>query len=324
MDIQTGQIVRAPSPMESLEKQLSCPICLDMFTKPVVILPCQHNLCRSCANDLYDSRNPYHYSGGIFRCPTCRFEVVLDRHGVYGLQRNLLVENIIDIYKQQLENSSLEPPLKAKDTKEPMCKEHEDERINIYCVTCQVPTCSMCKVFGQHKTCEVSTLESIYQAQKAELKNSVELLVAGNNCVQAVLTQMEDTCKTIEENAEQQKKKLGERFDMLYAIMEERKAQLQDKISQEQDERVAVVRSLVEKYTKQLEESTKLMAKQLISETKEAAKGSYLQRPEPGFEKMDHFTLFTEDVEAVLTNMDFGGDEEEFEETEEEEEEEEE
>ena len=40
-------------------------------------------------------------SGGRFRCPSCRHEVVLDRHGVYGLQRNLLVENIIDIYKQE-------------------------------------------------------------------------------------------------------------------------------------------------------------------------------------------------------------------------------
>lgn len=39
-------------------------------------------------------------SGGRFRCPSCRHEVVLDRHGVYGLQRNLLVENIIDMYKQ--------------------------------------------------------------------------------------------------------------------------------------------------------------------------------------------------------------------------------
>lgn len=40
-------------------------------------------------------------SGGRFRCPSCRHEVVLDRHGIYGLQRNLLVENIIDIYKQE-------------------------------------------------------------------------------------------------------------------------------------------------------------------------------------------------------------------------------
>ena len=142
MDVQrTGSVVRPPSPMESLEKQLSCPICLDMFTKPVVILPCQHNLCRGCASDLYDSRNPYRFSGGVFRCPTCRFEVVLDRHGVHGLQRNLLVENIIDIYKQQQEGSggsgggTSETPLKPKDSNEPMCQEHEDEKINIYCVT---------------------------------------------------------------------------------------------------------------------------------------------------------------------------------------------
>lgn len=47
-----------------------------------------------------------------------------------------------------------------------MCKEHEDERINIYCVTCEVPTCSMCKVFGAHKDCEVAPLQNIFQGQK--------------------------------------------------------------------------------------------------------------------------------------------------------------
>ncbi|KFW06768.1 E3 ubiquitin-protein ligase TRIM63 [Eurypyga helias] len=93
--------------MESLEKQLICPICLEMFSKPVVILPCQHNLCRKCANDVFQAANSYWQSrgsvisGGRFRCPSCRHEVLLDRHGVYGLQRNLLVENIIDIYKQE-------------------------------------------------------------------------------------------------------------------------------------------------------------------------------------------------------------------------------
>lgn len=38
----------------------------------------------------------------------------MDRHGVYGLQRNLLVENIIDIYKQECSrlvlSSSAQPP----------------------------------------------------------------------------------------------------------------------------------------------------------------------------------------------------------------------
>lgn len=49
-------------------------------------------------------------SGGRFRCPSCRHEVIMDRHGVYGLQRNLLVENIIDIYKQECSRSA-GPPL---------------------------------------------------------------------------------------------------------------------------------------------------------------------------------------------------------------------
>lgn len=39
--------------MENLETQLVCPVCLEMFSKPVVILPCQHNLCRKCASDIF-------------------------------------------------------------------------------------------------------------------------------------------------------------------------------------------------------------------------------------------------------------------------------
>lgn len=48
-----SSVIQDGNPMENLEKQLICPICLEMFTKPVVILPCQHNLCRKCANDIF-------------------------------------------------------------------------------------------------------------------------------------------------------------------------------------------------------------------------------------------------------------------------------
>ncbi|XP_028638641.1 tripartite motif-containing protein 54 [Grammomys surdaster] len=161
--------------MDNLEKQLICPICLEMFSKPVVILPCQHNLCRKCANDVFQASNPLWQSrgsttvssGGRFRCPSCRHEVVLDRHGVYGLQRNLLVENIIDIYKQESSR-----PLHSKAEQQLMCEEHEDEKINIYCLSCEVPTCSLCKVFGAHKDCEVAPLPTIYKRQKHQLVNT--------------------------------------------------------------------------------------------------------------------------------------------------------
>lgn len=53
------------------------------------------------SNPYLSTRSSTLTSGGRFKCPSCRHEVVLDRHGVYGLQRNLLVENIIDMFKQE-------------------------------------------------------------------------------------------------------------------------------------------------------------------------------------------------------------------------------
>ncbi|KAG5842242.1 E3 ubiquitin-protein ligase TRIM63-like [Anguilla rostrata] len=341
MDFQSN-IIQDSGPMDNLEKQLICPICLEIFSKPVVILPCQHNLCRKCANDVFQAANPYYSSrgtnitGGRFRCPSCRHEVVLDRHGVYGLQRNLLVENIIDIYKQE---SSSPRPMKTK-AEQPMCEEHEDEKINIYCLTCQVPTCSMCKVFGAHKNCEVSPLQSVYQKQKTELSEGIAAMVAGNERIQAIVTQMENTCRVIEENSQRQKQLLGETFDGLYALLEEKKGELLARISVEQDTKTAFVRDLAQKYRQQLESSSTLMqtalssmdepgeagfllnAKKLLNEIASASRLNAAERIEPGYENMDHFTVDTQQVEELLSTMDFGVDDEDFEDEEGDEEEE--
>uniref|UniRef100_A0A8B9ME06 Tripartite motif-containing protein 54 n=1 Tax=Accipiter nisus TaxID=211598 RepID=A0A8B9ME06_9AVES len=312
--------------MESLEKQLICPICLEMFTKPVVILPCQHNLCRKCANDVFQASNPLWQSrgssavpsGGRFRCPSCRHEVVLDRHGVYGLQRNLLVENIIDIYKQESAR-----PLHAKAEQHLMCEEHEDERINIYCLRCEAPTCSLCKVFGAHKDCEVAPLPAVYQRQKSELSDGIAMLVAGNDRIQAIITQMEEICRTIEENGRRQKQHLGLRFDSLYSILEERKKELLQSIAREQEAKVQRVRGLIRQYGDHLEASSKLVesaiqameepqmavylqhSKELLKKITDMSKVSMSSRPEPGYENMDHFSINVDYVAEMLRTIEF-------------------
>nr|BAG60157.1 unnamed protein product [Homo sapiens] len=311
-----SSLIQDGNPMENLEKQLICPICLEMFTKPVVILPCQHNLCRKCANDIFQAANPYwtsrgssvSMSGGRFRCPTCRHEVIMDRHGVYGLQRNLLVENIIDIY----------------------------------CLTCEVPTCSMCKVFGIHKACEVAPLQSVFQGQKTELNNCISMLVAGNDRVQTIITQLEDSRRVTKENSHQVKEELSQKFDTLYAILDEKKSELLQRITQEQEKKLSFIEALIQQYQEQLDKSTKLVetaiqsldepggatflltAKQLIKSIVEASKGCQLGKTEQGFENMDFFTLDLEHIADALRAIDFGTDEEEEEFIEEEDQEEEE
>uniref|UniRef100_A0A671K883 Tripartite motif-containing protein 54 n=1 Tax=Sinocyclocheilus anshuiensis TaxID=1608454 RepID=A0A671K883_9TELE len=279
------------STMESLERQLICPICLEIFTKPVVILPCQHNLCRKCSTL---------GSGGRFRCPSCRHEVVLDRHGVYGLQRNLLVENIIDMYKQEssgyfyYNRSKPEPELKNDVL---MCEEHPDEKINIYCVTCSIPTCSLCKVFGSHQSCQVAPLKSVYETQKTELSDGVAVLVGNNDRIQGVISQLEESCSAVEENSRRQKSRVCEWFDRLYALLEERRGELTLKITAEQQEKLDYISGLQCKY--------------MIAEGRNV---SHLEKVERGYENMDHFTAnFSPERRTILN-----GDENEEDEDEEE------
>uniref|UniRef100_A0A8C4H8M4 Tripartite motif-containing protein 54 n=1 Tax=Dicentrarchus labrax TaxID=13489 RepID=A0A8C4H8M4_DICLA len=312
--------------MDSLEKQLICPICLEMFTKPVVILPCQHNLCRKCANDVFQASNPYLStrsgstvtSGGRFRCPSCRHEVVLDRHGVYGLQRNLLVENIIDMYKQ--ENTRPVPEVKAE---QPMCDQHEEEKINIYCVTCSVPTCSLCKVFGAHKDCEVAPLDSVFNSQKAELTDCISMLVGNNERIQAIISQLEETCQAVDENGRRQKSKVCETFDHLFALLEERKGELTLRINSEQEEKLDYIRGLRRKHTEHLENAAKLLetaiqtldesemalflqsSKPLLQKIMEGTNTSHLDNIQHGYEKMDHFTANVDRQRRALMNIDF-------------------
>lgn len=337
---------KSPDTMDSLEKQLICPICLEMFTKPVVILPCQHNLCRKCANDIFQASNPYLptrggttiTSGGRFRCPSCRHEVVLDRHGVYGLQRNLLVENIIDMYKQGSTSSKPAPEHKVE---LPMCEEHEDEKINIYCVTCSLPTCSLCKVFGAHKDCEVAPLTSVYQKQKTELSDGIAMLVGNNDRIQGIISQLEENCRIIEENGRRQKSQVCEKFDHLYSILENRKVEMNSKIVLEQDEKLNYIRGLQRKYGDHLETVSKVVetgiqnmeepemavflqnAKPLLQRIGQVSNTSHLDKVERGYENMDHFSANFQREARALRNIDFVKDEDEEEEEEDDEEEEE-
>nr|XP_029137449.1 tripartite motif-containing protein 54-like isoform X1 [Labrus bergylta] len=293
--------------LATLEKQLICPICLELFNKPVVILPCQHNLCRKCANELYQpslfqARTTMMLSSGRFRCPSCRQEVVLDRHGVFGLQRNLLVENIIDVYKQEVANynnkaaSALPPPPSPA---QPTCPDHEGEKVNIYCLTCKVPTCSLCKVFGAHQSCQVAPLSDVYQLQKVkikklflylclqkrsfkflyccffdiqltfsfffffksqdELSEEVSSLKAYNDKVQAVINNLEQTCRNIEENSKTQKQRVCEQLDHVLSILDERRKAMMERITSEQDDKTGHAQSLIRCYRDSVEANNRLM-----------------------------------------------------------------
>ncbi|XP_029013186.1 tripartite motif containing 101 isoform X2 [Betta splendens] len=312
-----------------LEKQLICPICLELFNKPVVILPCQHNLCRKCANELYQpslfqARTTMLVNSGRFRCPSCRHEVVLDRHGVYGLQRNLLVENIIDAYKEEVSKHTATslvpaPPPPAELT----CSDHEGEKVNIYCLTCQVPICSLCKVFGAHQFCQVAPLTDIYQQKKDELSEGVSSLKADNYKIQAFISDLEESCCNIEDNCKTQKQIVCDTFSRLFSILEEKHKAMTQHISSEEEEKTSHAQAVVHCYRESVEANSKLMetaatfmegldmaafvqnSRELITKVVSATSSCPTEMLKPGFENVSHYRCNFRRQESALRSIDF-------------------
>lgn len=118
------------NPEQQLAEELSCPICLHLYSDPVV-LPCGHNYCKACISQTADLTER---TGNILpRCPECREEY----QGVDTLQKNFKLCSIIEGYRATTMDRQ---------------PEMEQERMKVFCDHCideqspAVKTCLKCEV----------------------------------------------------------------------------------------------------------------------------------------------------------------------------------
>ena len=55
------------------------------------------------------------------------------------------------------------------------------------------------------------------------------------------------------------KEELSQKFDVLYAILDEKKSELLQRITREQEEKLGFLEALIQQYREQLDKSTKLV-----------------------------------------------------------------
>uniref|UniRef100_A0A8C9EYA0 TRI27 protein n=1 Tax=Pavo cristatus TaxID=9049 RepID=A0A8C9EYA0_PAVCR len=133
------------SPLDSLQSEASCSICLGYFQDPVSI-PCGHNFCRECIARCWEGLE------GDFPCPQCRKTAL---HKNFRPSRELA--NIASIARQLSLHSS------------GWCKQHR-EALKLFCKEDQEPICAQCDASQAHRSHTVLPAHQAAQEYKEEIQ----------------------------------------------------------------------------------------------------------------------------------------------------------
>nr|XP_061792860.1 probable E3 ubiquitin-protein ligase MID2 isoform X3 [Nerophis lumbriciformis] len=245
--------------METLESELTCPICLELFEDPL-LLPCAHSLCFNCAHRILvshcSSSKPLE-SVSAFQCPTCRYVITLNHRGLEGLKRNVTLQNIIDRFQKASlsgPNSPTEsrrlPAFGAKMDLRICCQfcEQDPPREAVKtCVTCEVSYCDRClrathpnkKPFTSHRLVEPvpdTHLRGLtcpeHENEKQTLENNLTNLVKRNSELENQMAKLIQICQQVEVNTAMHEAKLVEECDELVEIIRQRKQVIAVKIKE--------------------------------------------------------------------------------------------
>ncbi|XP_035687668.1 E3 ubiquitin-protein ligase TRIM71-like [Branchiostoma floridae] len=214
---------------EQIREELSCIICLELFTRPKV-LPCQHTFCQECLQQLAGKKK-------TLECPTCRLQVRLPSKGVIGLPASCIVANMCERLKNQTEGTRDQPPSGNR------CSLHPFEVLKVYCTECQVPVCVQC-LEGTHDDHRTTTMK---KAAK-ERRSTVQALISeGRNILESYcsfIRDLRDKEKTLNEQKQQTDNRIIQTYNKLLSEVEQNHRKNLDTIQKERIRVLADVNEL--------------------------------------------------------------------------------
>ncbi|XP_066433974.1 E3 ubiquitin/ISG15 ligase TRIM25-like [Eleutherodactylus coqui] len=192
--------------VKTLKSELSCSVCLDIYTCPVM-LGCGHTFCRVCIQEVIKQQTKYRNES----CPECRrtctpedlhrvnfnlgniaeyYKSLQDGHSTkkvpctYCIQfpgsavRTCLhceasfCKNHLEVHCKSKEHVLVDPITSLQSKK---CRIH-NEFLKYFCVTDQVCICKSCYMLGEHQGHQIELLEKASLIKKEQLKKVLESL----------------------------------------------------------------------------------------------------------------------------------------------------
>ncbi|XP_033889937.3 E3 ubiquitin/ISG15 ligase TRIM25-like [Acipenser ruthenus] len=274
----------AGSKQDLMEDELTCPICLEVFSEPKMLY-CGHNFCSSCLENVLRKQE----EKGEYSCPECSWEF----QDKPTPKRNFKLANIVEMFEASQRPSSSEPrktpgcdfcsaaaektcltcemsfcsqhlkphldkpALQLHRLLDPSgeltglkCAEHGDV-FKLYCSDCRKCVCTLCVVEGEHKTHCIKSLKNAQHDVKKALGENLPLIVGKLEIYKNRLQQQQEEECQLKKHFEGIKRRKSGCFEKLQLHMQEYKTQMEAGIACAEDQACRDIETNIQRLTQE-------------------------------------------------------------------------
>ncbi|XP_073423473.1 E3 ubiquitin/ISG15 ligase TRIM25-like [Dendrobates tinctorius] len=261
-----------------LRKELSCSICMEIYTDPVT-LRCGHNFCRDCIDGVQDTEGGY----GEYSCPECRATF----HKRPPLQRNItlcnVVENVRSIQPHQKEITGIrctycvDSPVAAVKSclhcEASLCDNHlrvhskgpehvltdpstslETRKCSVhkkileyYCTEDSICICVSCSLAGEHQGHQVEMLEEASEKKKKKLRNVLQKLTTRQKKTEERVRSLEERRRKAQQKAAGEAERVTVLFIDIRRRVDDREKRILSEISRQEKEASLSLSDVIQK-----------------------------------------------------------------------------
>ncbi|XP_068103276.1 E3 ubiquitin/ISG15 ligase TRIM25-like [Hyperolius riggenbachi] len=273
-----------------LLEELSCSICLNIFTEPVA-LRCGHTFCQACIGMVLDSQSN---SSQAYSCPECGEEYV-DRPLLEKSRKLCNIAKQFEATLSQLEESGVSctycthPPIRATKTclqcEISLCNHHlnlhnravdhvlvepteslEDRRwpthkklLEYHCCEDSTCVCVSCFAIGSHRAHQVESLDEAMAKKKENLKKVLETLASESGKVDDKVQHLLNLRLTEKTKASDLRQRYSQLFNDARRQLDEMETKVFSSISKQEDLITAYISILIQ----ELESQKELLSKKV-------------------------------------------------------------
>ncbi|KAI2655762.1 E3 ubiquitin-protein ligase TRIM35 [Labeo rohita] len=213
------------------EVDLMCPVCLDIFTDPVLLL-CSHSICRACLKQFWSYR-------GFQECPVCR-----KRFTGCQTPANLALRNLCESFLQK--RSSLQS------SSEVFCDVH-GEKLKLFCLDDKHPVCLVCRDSEKHLNHTFRPADEVAPLLKEELKTALKHLQEKLESFKEIKQTFDDAAQHIKAQTQQTMRCLQEEFERLHQFLRDEEMIRISALIEEKNQKSLMMKEKIEQIDREIE-----------------------------------------------------------------------